>query len=202
MASYTSKQQTRAVSEKRPVEIRSAVTCSSIRAAVMSFPELLRSGWGKWLSWLPGNGDRIPISDRVMVHLPQNIASTRSTFCNGFHFDTDRFLSDTAPIRCLPFDRIAVRHPGIGASADLPTGLKKGWEFAFLIRYSVCRVVNDSRCTPGVSLISAGGPTTEMGHTQWTWLQHRAPCRDAGPQYDQKENNKLGLYPAENGLSK
>jgi hypothetical protein len=44
---------------------------------------------------------------------------------------TDRFLQNTVPAYCLPFDRIGVRHPGIGASADLPIGLKKVWSSLF-----------------------------------------------------------------------
>ena len=36
----------------------------------------------------------------------------------------DRFLQSKAPICCLPFDCIGVRHPGTGASTGSLTGLK------------------------------------------------------------------------------
>ena len=40
------------------------------------------------------------------------------------------------------------------------------------------------------------------GHLSGTWLQHRAPCRNAEPQYHQKVNNELELYSVENALLK
>jgi hypothetical protein len=114
----------------------------------------------------------------------------------------DRFLQDMAPICCLYFDRIGVRHPGIGASADSPIGLKK---LGVRVSHSIFGLQGLQRLAMharGVSLIFPGDLIIETGYAQGTWLQHRASCRDAGPQYDQKVNNKLRPYPVGNGLSK
>ena len=71
----------------------------------------------------------------------------------------DRSTEDRAPNRCLPFEGIGARHPGIVAlSGHTPT-------------------VNGN-------LVPAPGV-----------------IRDAEPQYHQKVNNDLGLYPLWNGLS-
>ena len=46
------------------------------------------------------------------------------------------------------------------------------------------------------------GQVAEDGRLSGTWLQYRAPCRDAEPQYHQKVNNELELHSVENALSK
>ena len=71
----------------------------------------------------------------------------------------DRSTEDRAPNRCLPFDGIGARHPGIVAlSGHTPAA--------------------NGNLVPAPGVI-----------------------RDAEPQYHQKVNNDLGLYPLWNGLS-
>ena len=43
----------------------------------------------------------------------------------------DRFLQDTAPNLCLPFDRIGARHPGTPALVGSHDGLKQVRNFVF-----------------------------------------------------------------------
>ena len=49
----------------------------------------------------------------------------RSKILTAGFISIDRFPQNTAPICCLPFDRIGVRHPGIGASPGSPVCLKR-----------------------------------------------------------------------------
>ena len=71
----------------------------------------------------------------------------------------DHSTEDRAPNRCLPFDGIGARHPGIV-------------------------VLSGHTPTANGNLVPAPGV-----------------IQDAEPQYHQKVNNDLGLYPLWNGLS-
>ena len=53
-----------------------------------------------------------------------------------------------------------------------------------------------------ILLIFVSGVIMGMSSAQETWLQHQTSCRHAEPNAIQKLNNKLELYPVENGLSK
>ena len=114
----------------------------------------------------------------------------------------DRIPQDTAPTRCLPFDRIGVRHPGIPASASPHVDLQQTRNLisSFAFRSEVSLVSHDSR--GGYVLGFCGwhdsGNVLRIG----TWHRHRASCRDAELQFHQKINNKLGPYSVGYGLSK
>ena len=86
-------------------------------AGIVTLPCHERDSFHKIVSRRELFGDEIfdPVFDlRCDLVVRRWIERAESAICVSI----DRIPQDTAPTRCLPFDRIGVRHPGIPASAS------------------------------------------------------------------------------------
>ena len=91
-------------------------------------------------------------------------------------------LQNTTPTR-LPFDRIGILHPDIGASTGSLLGLKYARSPVLSSDFwSAGSSTTYNTCLGGASLIPASDLKIRIDHSHGTSLQHRAPRRDAGPQ--------------------
>ena len=114
----------------------------------------------------------------------------------------DRILQNTAPICCLSFDGIGVRHPGMthGVGARSLCVAHSHYRATRKNQGHIPRVSRDSLTTLQT------GKRTGKSDSRPARGQRAGKlmpgCRDAGLQYDQKVNNELGPYPVGYGLSK
>jgi hypothetical protein len=114
----------------------------------------------------------------------------------------DRFPQNTAPTRCLPFDGIGARHPGIAASAGSYTDLRRVGNLVFPFAFRSLGSSSTHGSWWGYIVNFREGHNSGNEFAWGNWPRHRASCRSAEPQYHQKVNTKLGPYSVENGLSK
>ena len=113
-----------------------------------------------------------------------------------------RGTSGRLPNRTAPGTTYA-QEPGSDSPAPCDWPVRRltlvGRQADFLGQVLVCRVVSDPWFVLSKFLDSTIAGTS---YAWGTWFWRRAPCRGAGPHYDQKVNSELGPYPVGNGLSK